>query len=165
MKMMKIMKIMRMKKIMKMTKMAKMKMKLKMWSRLPGIAWYWTGIIWHLAANIWYFAWIAWYLGKPLRKKSTVQTVFVRKGGGLKTHSKWNVGVPLWFLHFYKRQCNEPSHCNVLLKSLYWVAPQSFLAPSPPQKRKMPVLRICPLDPFLKRGFPQSYFILELYGG
>ena len=34
--------------------------------------------------------------GKPLHKKSTVQTVFVRKGGGLKTQSKWNVGVLQW---------------------------------------------------------------------
>ena len=46
MKIMKMMRMKKMKKIMKMTKMAKMKMKLKMWSRLPGIAWYWTGIIW-----------------------------------------------------------------------------------------------------------------------
>ena len=32
-------------------------------------------------------------LGKPQPKKSAVQTEFRRKGGGLKTHSKWNVGV------------------------------------------------------------------------
>ena len=35
-------------------------------------------------------------LGKPLYKKSAVQTEIRRKGGGLKTHSKWNVGVLQW---------------------------------------------------------------------
>ena len=33
------------------------------------------------------------HLGKPLYKKSAVQTEIRRKEGGLKTHSKWNVGV------------------------------------------------------------------------
>ena len=64
------------------------------------------------------------------------------------------MGVPLWFLHFYKRQYNELSHCNVLLKSLYWVAPQSFLAPSPPSKTENARVKNMPAWSFFKEGLP-----------